>query len=930
MKVKRAVYLLILISLAFAFSASGEANAKIKDMHNGAGLSSGGSCASGLKSGITSHNGVVYGDTCTGLAWRYYRLDDEGIKELEAMGAKVVNKNKIIMPSLLGNSTIAAIENAENVPGLRARGATITGCKDAKGFYHLGYERYSGGQFENKQFGTVSAKVVSPPLGKGDWGFHVTGIRKGKEGKDGLEDIRSWNNVKKNFRKARNQSQNGTDLGFMDTGWFCFDEDEPDPDPTLPCDPNGDPDENEECQPSETEGSFYATTTIDIPAQNNDVNAYHKETGRNQSAMVALSTKGDSLEVTFKHTLGYSDELWKKQRANPEYPRPGRDTDNTFDKICAKLTAIKNTRDIEPKKKPFVREEITSSEDFCTGGNANKNNTIYQENKYKIENLKPGETRQVCQRLKIKKYNWEVNETINMDWTDPTSRYSYDCNCDSEGKNCGTCYDYSRKNLERKTWDATETSGGKKLVTEACVLVNRPTTPGPSDEPGSEDSGLNIIGQQSIEPLYVGEDTSAIWSLGAPHYPTYQIEKYQHVTYGTPADRTDWQEIVKAKPNQGPPCATTPGNCDVIVEEDVNPGTGSTFDLLDYIAEEKLAVPDGALGDKYCITSGVNYQYYLGEANSITISDLAYSPLGRFDWHTVKSSCKPLAKKPSVAIWNGSLYTGGGIDTLTADRFESPGWGKKVSDPANGQRKLFGSWSEHIAAVGKINSGLGSGASLAIGSEFNADTNFSKNFPLTIANQDPDSLGNSGVKVSTAIDQLKARMVNGDTPTIGSSFNPPTSLDAGQTYVYKANSDFAIDSDITNAGGGYTSISQIPQIFIFLEGDHEIKISKDVRKIDAWIIAPNGTIDTCVNFQNGSTEAKGDCNQRLIFNGPVVAKNIKLNRSHGSEGGNNANRALPAEVFNYRADAYLWAYAQSGKFGTSLNEVYMSELAPRY
>lgn len=126
-----------------------------------------------------------------------------------------------------------------------------------------------------------------------------------------------------------------------------------------------------------------------------------------------------------------------------------------------------------------------------------------------------------------------------------------------------------------------------------------------------------------------------------------------------------------------------------------------------------------------------------------------------------------------------------------------------------------------------------------------------------------------------------------------------------------------------------------------------VKISKNVKRIDAWLIV-GGTIDTCHDFVNGKDDTEtgtsadgtnGGCNQQLIFNGPVVANGIKLNRSYGSEAngaisgsfkGAANSRTQPAEVFNYRADAYLWAYAQSGKYGTTLNEVYTSELAPRY
>ena len=70
-----------------------------------------------------------------------------------------------------------------------------------------------------------------------------------------------------------------------------------------------------------------------------------------------------------------------------------------------------------------------------------------------------------------------------------------------------------------------------------------------------------------------------------------------------------------------------------------------------------------------------------------------------------------------------------------------------------------------------------------------------------------------------------------------------------------------------------------------------------------------------------------------------MAKRLTLNRSFGSDPGITdrqgtfgaaSDRQTPAEVFNYRADAYLWAYAQAGRYDSSYTETYTRELAPRY
>lgn len=95
-----------------------------------------------------------------------------------------------------------------------------------------------------------------------------------------------------------------------------------------------------------------------------------------------------------------------------------------------------------------------------------------------------------------------------------------------------------------------------------------------------------------------------------------------------------------------------------------------------------------------------------------------------------------------------------------------------------------------------------------------------------------------------------------------------------------------------------------------------------------------------------------------MFNGPVFAKTLTLNRTAGAYPGENktgavsatediasANRRLdaggttaieprygsltPAEIFNLRPDVYLWSYNQANRL-TQATVVYMRELAPRY
>ncbi len=136
-----------------------------------------------------------------------------------------------------------------------------------------------------------------------------------------------------------------------------------------------------------------------------------------------------------------------------------------------------------------------------------------------------------------------------------------------------------------------------------------------------------------------------------------------------------------------------------------------------------------------------------------------------------------------------------------------------------------------------------------------------------------------------------------------------------------------------------------------------ISISPDVTQIDAWLFANNGVINTCSAANYLSTNAN-TCNKTIIFNGPVFAKKLELNRTAGAYPGPNDvgaatiyndlassdrwfrnNESMtsnlkygsltPAEIFNLRPDVYYWGYNQSNRL-TQATVTYIRELAPRY
>ena len=167
--------------------------------------------------------------------------------------------------------------------------------------------------------------------------------------------------------------------------------------------------------------------------------------------------------------------------------------------------------------------------------------------------------------------------------------------------------------------------------------------------------------------------------------------------------------------------------------------------------------------------------------------------------------------------------------------------------------------------------------------------------------------------------------------------------------------------------------ASLPQILIFAKN---IEIYEGVTRVDAWLIAEGdengsgGTLNTCYKHKIGYDDGAitgliardantmprytlGNCGLTLVINGPVFANHIDLlrtagafhgsapsggvgsdprNRSVGATGSDddrNKGSVAPAEIFNLRADVYIWAYNQAQRYSEAV-VTYTRELAPRY
>lgn len=316
---------------------------------------------------------------------------------------------------------------------------------------------------------------------------------------------------------------------------------------------------------------------------------------------------------------------------------------------------------------------------------------------------------------------------------------------------------------------------------------------------------------------------------------------------------------------------------------------------------------------------------------------LSVQPLSDTDgrWNHSLPVCTVVGKKPTVQIWGNDLAVRGNVETSTTVK------------SVGGSTQVFGSWVEYgVFAVGTVNR-------FASGSGLNGQTNNNQSAwsKLTFANINSAGAPAYGKWASAAnfppmanvasyfaalpgAQALGAPSVDLGNPAISfATGSPPVvqntgnititggNIPAGRSVVIRSSGTVTITGAITYTNATLTSILQIPQVVIIAQN---INIQDSVPQIDAWLVA-NNTINTCYNFTGNLTSNK--CNVPLEVNGPVVTGHLLLNRTAGSNTG--AGSGDPAERFDLRPDAFLWARLESVGNGKA-QTVYTTELPPRF
>jgi len=303
--------------------------------------------------------------------------------------------------------------------------------------------------------------------------------------------------------------------------------------------------------------------------------------------------------------------------------------------------------------------------------------------------------------------------------------------------------------------------------------------------------------------------------------------------------------------------------------------------------------------------------------------------------------CTLIAKKPKVQILGSDLFVGRLFSDSTGAIPNS-----KIQASITKKDSIYGSWVEYLGSATGTITNLGTGSGYANGA--GADQTACAVGKLTLSNSltsgtcQESAMGKYNTN-QTIPNVMGSFATAATTPTLPAStalsglnglYKAPNALTitggtipAGRSVIINApNSDVTISGDITYASGPYANADQIPQVVIIAKtvNIRGADSATAVNNIDAWLIATD-SVNTCSDVAAGALTT-ALCATQLVVNGPVMTNKLFLWRTAGAQTGSDE---VAGEVFNLRADVYLWALAQAAKSGR-LQTATETELPPRF
>lgn len=367
----------------------------------------------------------------------------------------------------------------------------------------------------------------------------------------------------------------------------------------------------------------------------------------------------------------------------------------------------------------------------------------------------------------------------------------------------------------------------------------------------------------------------------------------------------------------------------------VGPVNNKVFESIDNYEElgpySQTVSGDYEAGSKICFILTVSPQN-----NNINSGDIDSSQV-----------CFVIGKKPKVQIWGGDLISRGKVQTSTSVK------------TVGANKYIFGSWVEYGIFTKNTIIGLASGSAFnrldygwlnsnnfncsynklsftnvpsggsvctgAIGG-YNPTTSF-PNIVNYYASAQKIPLTNTSLSLNS-LDGIY--QINNNVTLTGDTGN--NKIPTNKTVIlYVPNNTVTIVGNIEyNDTVQQQTINDIQQVLIIAKF---IEIKNDVQKIDAWLIGLDH-INTCTDAGLTANLSINSCANQLTINGPVMTDKLYLRRTFGSNPcttlGDCSPVGVPAEVFNLRADAFLWSVAFQSLIGGRAQTVYTTELAPRF
>ncbi len=399
-------------------------------------------------------------------------------------------------------------------------------------------------------------------------------------------------------------------------------------------------------------------------------------------------------------------------------------------------------------------------------------------------------------------------------------------------------------------------------------------------------------------------------------------------------------------------------------------------------------------GTKFCYSLYIerkdNDIKYKGERYYNSQEDSNYNPdysADREKRYLSRSYCIISGYKPSLQVRGGDAIVNGNVDTDTNNK-------NQLGTEGN---RTYGSWSEYGLLVnGQVSAGrMASGALYRVGYISPNSFNYDPHGYLTFSNEYQTSTGGARTpnygnltrdKIGDGVARLQAffalreplaspqgsnACISGgvirlkDCPSgdyrlnsntsykvDGTDFNQDANKNKSLVFFVGDKTRITIDSNI-ELPENYDSVADLSQV-VFVprrkEDSYNLDISSSVTRVDAWLLNPNGVINTCrydnpefttqdrprsyVKSKENGGEMHPCYTNHLTINGPVSVQQIFLRRSGGvdqdQEPPHELHQSISGETFNLRPDAYLWALNQVSDSGRKFTTTRLIDLPPRY